>query len=181
MKKHGLLIQIARWFVVLAFLVSGILVITLRHTRDIEDTIILGSILLMVGSVRILTYFFAKLHESPQDISIVSGISAIVLGIVFLVSEYDLSSLCLAWGVMEIILPLVEIMQNVFNVKKNKLLFVEIAVCLGTLVFGILLCIHSTEGLNVHLIYLSISLLLTAVFEALEIIFGLYIKKEAEE
>ena len=181
MKKHGILIQIIRWFIVIAFLVSGILVISLRHTQNIEDTIILGTILLVVGAVRLLTYFLSKLQEDPRDLTLVSGISAIVLGIVFLVSEYDLSSLCLAWGVAEIILSSIEITQKVFNIKHNKLTLIEIGVSLGTLVFGILLCVHNTQGLNLHLIYLSISLLLTALYEVLEIIFSFYIKRDVEE
>ena len=181
MKKHAVLIQIIRWFIVIAFLVSGILVITLRHTQNIEDTIILGVILLVVGVVRLLTFFLSKLKENPKDVTLVSGITAIVLGIVFLVSNYDLSALCLAWGVAEIILSTIEIVHKSFEVKENKLSLIEIAVSTGTLVFGILLCIHNTEGLNVHLIYLSISLLLTALYEVLEIIFNFYLKRDIEE
>ncbi len=180
MIKNPVIIQMLRWLSVVLFLTAGVLVITLRHTQNIEDTLILGIILLVVGGIKLSTYFLVRMKEQPSDLMVATGISSIILGIIFLVSDYDLSSLCLAWGIVEIILPLLEINQDIVHLKHNKLVLIEIFISLGTLTFGILLCIHSKEGLNAHLIYLSISLFLTTVYEALSIIFGSYLRKEKE-
>lgn len=164
MSAKNWFIVIINWICVALFLAAGIVVLILKHNAaEVYDGIILGAVLIVGGSVKILVYLFSKCYKEPIDISAVVGIVMVALGFVFMFSRYDIETLCFGWGILEVIASGIEIHQNALRVKKHRLAIVEIVISVGCLVFAIILCIKNTEALNEHLIFMGISLILLAI------------------
>ena len=166
MSKKELFIRIFDWFCVFLFLATGITVIVLKHSATEYDHIILGSVLLVVGSAKIITYFLSSSFKDPRETSVVVGAAMTALGFIFLFSTYDIASLCFGWGILEIVASGIEIHQKSQRVKKEPIVIIEIAIAVGSLIFAILLCVRTTEALNAHLIFLGVSLILISIYQA---------------
>lgn len=166
MSKRGLLITIFDWFSAFLFLATGIVVLILRHNASVYDHIILGSVTLIVGFVKIATYFMSCAFKDPKDISIIVGGAMVALGFIFIFSDYDIASLCFGWGILEIVASGIEIHQKSQMIKHEPLSIVEVVIAVGSLAFAIILCIKTTDALNGHLIFLGISLILLGIYLA---------------
>ena len=162
MKKEKLLHQILDWFGFVLFLASGIAVLVLKFLFPNNEVQILGAIILIAGFAKLMVYLAVYLKKNPRSVLIIGAIAFIVLGFIFIFSGYDYSLLCFAWGIVDIVLGVVEIFTSAFELKEDKMQWAEIAIAAGGLVFGILLCIELGHGLAGHIIYLGISLILLA-------------------
>ena len=162
MKKHGILEIVLHWLCVAIFIGGGIAVLILRHMNPTYEPKMLGVLILVAGIVKVLAYLLFYLRKNPRSVVVISGVSFVILGTLFLVDKYDFEALCLAWGLLDITLGIVEIFTSIFELKEDKLQIFEILVALGGLVFGVLLTIELAHGLTAHIIYLGISLILLA-------------------
>ena len=62
---------------------------------------------------------------------------------------------------MEIVLGSIETYIDTLQIKdKEYIAWFELVLNVATVVFGVLLCMHLSEGLTLHIIFLGISLLL---------------------
>ena len=170
MEKHSLLRSILHWVCVFLFMAAGIAVLILRHLNPTHPTNILGIIVLIAGCVKVAIYWLFYFKRNPRSVLLLSGLAFIILGIVFLLGDYPYEALCLTWGILDIVLGLVEIFTSIFELKEDKLQIAEILVAAGGIVFGVLLTIELAHGLAAHIIYLGISLILLACILVAEFI-----------
>ena len=178
MKAKKVIDIILNSIVIILFLGAGIFTLVMKATNDEFDGIILGTILIVAGVAKIISYFLRKGFKHPTNITLVTGIVMIVLAVIFFLDKFDLVSLCLAWGIMEIIIGLTELQVDLFAARKDKWAIGEIVIDLGGITFGVLLTIHLEEGLHAHLIFMGISFILYAALYAIELVREL---KEKEE
>ena len=168
MSRKNLFIIIINWICVALFLAAGIVVLVLKHNAaEAYDGIILGAVLLVGGSVKILVYIFSKCYKEPVDISAVVGTVMVALGFVFMFSHYDIETLCFGWGILEAVASGIEIHQSALKIKEHRLAIFEVIISAGTLFFAIILCIKNTDALNGHLIFMGISLILLSINQSL--------------
>lgn len=170
MKTKKTLEIILNSIVIALFLGAGIFTIIMEATHEEYSLILLGTILVVAGVVKIISYVIKKGYQNPTTISFVAGVVMAIFSIFFFVGKYGLRELCLAWGVMEIALGLVELQIDLFAVRKEKLALVEVAIDLGSITFGVLLTIHLEEGLDAHLLYLGASYIAYSILYTIELI-----------
>lgn len=153
----------------LLLLGAGITVLVLSIAHNFQFTgLILGIILLVISIIRMIDWAVSEKHKNRHNVAIIFAIATIVLGILFITEVREISLLCFAWGIIDIVCSLIEIQFAIPEIRHNKLCILKIAVSMGELVFGILLCIELERGLTAHLIYLSISFFLLAILSILE-------------
>ena len=147
----------------LLFLAAGITVLVLRHINPEYDAQLLGTILLVAGFVELLVYASHYVFKDPSNMIVIAGGIKLALGFVFLFASRDMDSLCFAWGVADIVIACTEIFIISREIKHQPMKGFEIAVAIGDLIFGIILCIKLSHGLTGHLIFLGISLILYSI------------------
>ena len=156
--------------IITLFLTSGITVLLLRQFAEEYNRILLGTTLIVAGAVKFIIYFLNKGYKNPKNITIITSIIMISLGVIFFVSEKEIEMLCFGWGVIEIVLGLIEVYIDILEIKEDRIAIFEMVVNVATIVFGVLLCINLSNGLSVHLIFLGISLILLAIIALLKLI-----------
>ena len=159
-RTKGLLTNIVYSFSVIFYLVIGIGVFTISH-YDFSDKTVLLSVLIMLSSVPHLLIFIANRQKKSY---LIIGLVGIAFGILFMATDiFTADEICMIWGVIDICRGTTEIINVAPTVMKNKVEFVEIAISVGDIVIGVLLCIHMADGLQLHLIYLGIAFIITAI------------------
>ena len=153
-------------------IIMGTLVIIFAKDSFEKNNIFIGSILIASSVPSILIYFLGGRYHNrfkiPYNFFAMFGIAA---GIAFIVnSEIAIATLCIIWGVYDIVRSCYEIFDASMEVRENKLEIVEIVCALAELAFGILLCIHLEEGIYIHLVVMGISLILVGVKHGLDLI-----------
>ena len=152
--------QIISSVLVLFYVTIGILAIVLS-SQDLSDRNNVLAILILLSSVPHIALYF--IH--PDRLSyLIIGFVGIAFGILFLSTGYSFTDdqICMIWGCIDICRGLTEIVVVAPHVKKQKAELIEIALSLGDIVIGILLCIHMLGGIKLHLIYLSIAFFIGA-------------------
>ena len=144
----------------LLFLAAGITVLILRHINAEYNAQLLGAILLVSGFAELLIYAFHYAPREPSNMFVVAGGVKVAFGFIFLFTSRDMDALCFAWGIADILIAVTEIIGISKEVRHHPFKSFEIAIAIGDLVFGIILCIKLSHGLTGHLIFLGISLIL---------------------
>lgn len=183
MKTRHVIDVILSFTVVILFIAAGLTSIIFKNFYESYDGIILGTVLSVAGSARIISYLIRKGWKKASNLNLVTGIAMIALAIVFFLDKFDIQMLCFGWGIMEIVLGLIEIQVAIYQMRKEKIAILEALISIGSIVFGILLCLKLYSGLGGHLIYLGISFILMAALELTVTIRTLRInsKKKTEE
>lgn len=154
-------------------LLYGIFVITFSGNQIVIDNYqIMLSIILMIGGVaKIVDYIGGHKIKHEFNFDIVFGIVGIVLGIIVLAKSMDIKTICILWGVLEILEGAFEIQHLVVVIKnKNYLGFLSLACAILDIVFGTLLCIHTEEDITVHLIVVGVVFIISAITQVIETI-----------
>lgn len=181
MKKFKLLAKLISIISPIAFLVLGIVILALtNHNQASLDSIFLGVVLLLSGGTSIITYFALKRWKS-KSFELAVGCILFALGFVFMFSNLDIKYLIFLWGLLEIIKSSFEIQINLKEIKDNKLSILNVILSIAEVVFGVLLCVHIEEGIKLHLIFLGISFIITAIDYELEGIFFALGKNKEEQ
>ena len=170
MKTKQVLQIVLNCLVISIFIGAGITVLVLRQLHPNYDAVILGSILLVAGGSRGVIYYINRGYKYTRDITIISALVMVAMGLIFLLSGRDLEMLCFGWGIMEIILGSIEVYIDFLEIKETKIAWLELIVNASTIIFGVLLCIKLYEGLTIHIIFLSISLFLLAIIALIKFI-----------
>ena len=165
--KKSLLNKIVYSFSLVFYLVIGVLAIIIA-VNDINDGQVMLSVLILLSSVpHILIY----LLDRRKLAYLIIGLVGIAFGILFLSTPaFTADQICMVWGCIDICRGVTEIINVAPTIKEDKREIVEIAISLGDIVIGTLLIIHMSNGLELHLIYLGIAFLLTALKNIVELI-----------
>lgn len=161
------------------FVGAGINTLVLKFAVSEMTPFILAIILLVGGIAKIGYYLLRRGFKSSHNLMAVGGLSMVILSAFFFTEKLDLNALCLAWGIMEIGLGLMELYIDLWAARKDKLAFGEVAIDLGTLTFAVILTIKLAHGLNGHLIFMGASFFLYGILLILEMVRDS--KKEKEE
>lgn len=168
LEKRDLLTNIVYTFSIIFYLVIGIGVLTISHFDYTERTVLLSTLIILSSVPHILIYIANRAKTSY----LIIGLVGTAFGILFLCTDlFDADEICMIWGVIDICRGLTEIVNIAPTVRKHKIELIEIAISLGDIIVGTLLCIHLTHGTKLHLIYLGIAFLITAVKNITEYIF----------
>lgn len=162
------------------YVAAGILIIFFAFILNKEEPFLYGAIPLFIAAgAHILGYFLIHFFTNKKSISIVNGLVFVVLGIFYITQFRDIKSLCIAWAFTDAIFALIEILENSFEVKEDKLKLGEIAISIGEIVFAIILLIKLEHGLKGHIIYLGASLVVLGILMCVG--YFLDLKKEEKE
>ena len=181
MEKRKLIETIFNFIVITLFMAAGITVLVLRSLSEGYDEILLSTVLFIAGGCKLIVYFINRGYRNPRNITLISSIAMIGLGLIILLSGRNMEILCFGWGIMEVVLGAIEVHIDLIEIREDRLAIAELVVNLGSMIFGILLCIELFHGLTVHLIFLGISLILLSVIATLKTIrFLIADKKERD-
>lgn len=163
--KKNLLTQITYSFLLVFYVVVGILTIVMSGEAYEKTPIFCGMLVLLSSIVHIVLYFLKDgLKNSSKSYFLVIGIVGLALGIIFMASdEVTIEQICFYWGILDIVRGALEIKGHLPEIKINKLVIVEILISLGDIILGILLCIHLKHGIELHLIYLGAAFIVSAI------------------
>lgn len=159
--------DIAYIFSIVFYLVIGLWVIIIAHQNFSHNVDFLG-ILIILGSVpHILFYIINRTKISY----LILGLIGIAFGILFITTDiFEPDHVCMIWGCIDICRGVGEIINVAPNVKKQKEEWLEIAISVGDIVIGVLLCIHLAGGLPVHLIYFGVAFVVSGLKNSAELI-----------
>ena len=143
-----------------AYVVGGILLITLRRLNVAVDGDLLGFVIVTCGVLGIIKFFITK---EANPLGLVSGILQISFGFIFIFSEMDIFHICLLWGLFEIIIGTLEAVIVLRDKHLDTKEVSSLIVAVSEVVFGTLLCIHSSGGIDEHLIYVGVTLIITSL------------------
>ena len=126
MKTSRVIQIILNCLIVSIFFVAATVILILRHFAIEYDGTVLGIILLIAGTARAIVYFMNKGYKYSKDITLISSIIMIGLGVVYLFSEKSLEVLCFGWGIMEIVLGSIESYIDTLEIKEKKHLVLQL-------------------------------------------------------
>lgn len=166
------------------YLCVGVLTIIIAVAPNIDKTPQMCGLLVVLSSiVHIFLYFINEGYKNKEKgFFLVIGIVAFSLGLIFMLSGIEIpgkeeevqalgiAEICLYWGILDIVRSSLEIKDIIPELKENKLNFLELAISIGDIVLGILLCIERGNGIALHLIYLGSAFILTAMKILVQII-----------
>ena len=156
--------------IITLFIGAGITILILRSIADSYTHILLGTILIIAGGSRAAIYYINSGYKYTRNISNITSFLMICLGVVFLIGNRDIEMLCFGWGVMEIAIGLIEVYIDILEVKETKIAWLEMIVNIGTIIFGVLLCLKLSDGLTGHIIFLGISLIFLGIIAIVKFI-----------
>ena len=122
----------------------------------------------LLGTLIILSsvpHLFLYVADRSRLSFLVIGLVGVAFGIVILTTGdlFNEDQVCLIWGCIDICRGTTEIINRAPHVKQHKGELFEIAISLGDIVIGVLLCIHMLHGIQLHLIYLGIAFVASAL------------------
>lgn len=152
------LTQIAYAFATVFYITIGIVAFIFAKPENGGNIDFLATLILLSSVPHLLIYVI----DRKKQTYLIIGLVGIVFGVLFLATDvFDPDSICMVWGAIDICRGTTEIISVAPHVKKNKAELIEIAISLGDIAIGILLIIHMSNGIVLHLIYLGIEFLIS--------------------
>lgn len=155
------------------FVAYGIVVIFFSNIPIVSDNyILLLSILLIIQGSALIADFIGE-HKIKElfNFDIAFGIISIVLGAMFLSNHFDIETICVIWGGFEVIKGAFEIQHIISKLRRREFIaLLELACAITEVVFGTLLCIHTKEDIQVHLVVVGIVFIVSAIAQVLNTI-----------
>ena len=171
-------------FYVLLLVYLGVGIYTIVISNQVNGTYPwrCGLLIMLSSIVHILLYIVKQGYKyKEKGFFLVIGLIGLALGIIFLVNKKaDIYTICLYWGLLDIVRGSLEIKDIIPELKNNKLEIVELVISIGDIVLGILLCLRQESGLQVHVIYIGASFILTCIKLIVDEIIQKRVKKPAE-
>lgn len=168
MKKEKILLIVT----VVLLVAIGVLAIVFNNASFILSKYFLGTAIIVANLPLILIYLSHEYYREYSKIPyLVFILGSIVIGVLILLSNsLTLIAICITWGIFDIAKGAYEAFDATLELEENKFEIIEIAAAIGEIVFGILLIVHLTHGIPVHLIYLGIGSFLVAIKYTIDII-----------
>ena len=178
MRKVNVLQILLESVVILGCLVVGVTVLTYLIQRVGVDRIYLGIITLAVGTIGLTNFFTLKFVNKLKSIqSLVMSLAFVALGIIFIVSQVDIKTICLVGGIVAAAYLVCMIITAILNITSQPLLHgIEILIALVGIVFSIILVFKTIDFLYKYLIFVGVALSLEALILLIEFIIHRYQK-----
>ena len=145
-------------FSIIFYLTIGIIAFVFAKPENGENVKFLGTLILLSSVPHLLIYII----DRNKQTYLIIGLVGVVFGVTILATDvFSQDVVCMVWGAIDICRGTTEIISVVPNVRKNKLELIEILVSVGDIVIGILLCVHMSGGIVLHLIYLGIEFIIS--------------------
>ena len=145
------------------FLLGGLLSLFVSHKPEYYELDILGTVLIGIGLIETLMYFTTEKHSNIYSHDLLFAIGEICLGLVFIIGDkyyFNVDLACILWGSFEIVKGLFELLEKRAEIKEEKAHIIpDVLLTLLSITFGVLLIVHSYEGIKVHLIVTAIVLI----------------------
>lgn len=170
MRRAGTLYIILELVTILSNIVIGITILTFLYQGVEVHNSYLGSIVLAIGATELVGFISLKDLVKLKNIPLaVSAVLEIVLGFLFLFLKIELETLCIVWGICNIALLIVKIVNAGFNLLRQPFLnIVMVILCIIEIIFSIFIIVRTTRSLNAHLTFLGIAILIEAVILVIE-------------
>lgn len=154
--KRRIIVETFRIISILSYLIGGLVVVFALNNSEYIDMLVLGIILLSIGFIETIAYFATKKYQVEHCHALLFSIASMALGLIFITGDnnyLDLETGCLLWGLLEIFKGLFELYSLVYEVKEQKYrIIIDAISAIVSIVFGVLLCVHQVEGIEVHLV-----------------------------
>ena len=163
MKTNKIIALISDIIITLTYIVGGIVVIVLNHHSLESDAKLLGIVIIICATLKLIKFIVNQEYKEGHLLGLGSGIIGLSFGFIFLFSTLDIVHICLLWGLYEIAFGTIDIVESL---KDRRIAPIEIwtgLISVSEIIFGTLLCIHASRGINEHLIYIGITLILTSL------------------
>lgn len=154
------------------FIAYGIVVLVFSGFEFVESNKWILNLLLIISGVASIVDFIGG-HKIKHDFNfdIAFGIISISIGVIQWARNADINSICLVWGIFEIVKGAFEIQHLIVELKEKEFIAIAHVVCaILEVIFGILLVIEMHEDIRVHLIVAGIVCLISATASILETI-----------
>ena len=150
--------QIIYIFSIIFYLTIGIIAFVFAKPENGGNVKFLGTLILLSSVPHLLIYII----DRNKQTYLIIGLVGVVFGVTILATDvFSPDVVCMVWGAIDICRGTTEIISVAPNVRKNKLELIEILVSIGDIVIGILLCVHMSGGIVLHLVYLGIEFVIS--------------------
>lgn len=169
---NKLIFNIIRFIVIGLYIALGIYV--LINTNTLQNVQLgLGIILLISSVIELCAFFFYG--KFRKEVALAFGAFAIVgiiLSILYICNTFNLEQLTVSWGIFEMTKGVFGTFESIYIFIKEKEYpaLIDAGLSIAEIILGILLAIEESGHLHVHLVFVGISLLLTAAIEIIETI-----------
>lgn len=154
-------------YISIAFHIIAGVVVFIFALQEFEIKPIILELLILLGCA---PHFLLFISNYRRPIYLIIGLVPFVISIVAMATNcFDVDQICVIWGAIDICRGITEIYDSAPKLRKNKMELIDIAVSLGDIVIGVLLCIHVSHGLKLHLIYFAIAFLIIAIKNIVEL------------
>lgn len=165
--------------------VATILLISfILHFEDYEYFgYFLISVMLLSAIPDVFIYIVLKGYKNPRKLGhiIWAGLTITTCIILYSIQELDISIICIAWGIIDILRGLDELYTVFFDGKFEKREIPDMIIAFIDIILGVILIIKLDDGLNVHLIAATATLFVFAVRLIIEVPLGLIREKKDEK
>lgn len=160
------IIGICLYILLAAFFVT---VVAFNFDTEFEVGLI-KIILLIFGTISLSIYILLKKYHDLNNAHEGLFYSLfIILGLIFIFNDVQSDAVCRFMGISDIICGSLGLGLSIPLLFRHKMTFLEMVIFAGDITFGIILCIKTAEGMTGHLIFLSISMILLALMQIIEI------------
>jgi len=158
-------------FIAAYYLILAVVLVFLLATKVVaQPNWFLGLIIVLSVIPEIALYFINYEYKLKRHIvSVILIVLTVILGICFIFSTtINTETICLVWGILDILRGVNQIVHASISIKKDKSLIIKALVNVLTVVVGILLCVRLKDGVTFHLTMLGLSIILLAIYETIQ-------------
>ena len=157
-KTSKTIAQLVYLFSIVFYITIGIIAFVFAKPENGENVKFLGTLILLSSVPHLLIYII----DRKKQTYLIIGLVGIVFGITILATDvFSPDVVCMVWGAIDICRGTTEIISVAPRVKQNKAELIEILVSIGDIVIGIVLCVHMSGGIVLHLVYLGIEFVIS--------------------
>lgn len=141
------------------------------------------TVMLLSAIPDVVMYTVMKGYKNPKKIGhiIWAGLTITTCIVLYSINEIDISIICIAWGIIDILRGLDELYTVFFDGKFEKREIPDLIIACVDIVLGVILIIKLDDGLNVHLLAATATLFVFAIRLIIELIFDLKELKNAKD
>ena len=139
MEKRNLISKIISMIFNLGFMVF----IIVQLSMQVEYTSqIVAMFMMLSGAFKLIFFFLSGEYKHPVKLyETLTNPALIILGIIFMIAKTDAVAVCITYGVIDMIDGLLGIGFRSIEIRNHALSVVEVALCLGDFVFGLILLV----------------------------------------
>ena len=165
---------------IFSFIVIGVTILTFMY-YDVEmSKSYLGSLVLAIGVTELVSFLslrdLVKLRNIPDA---VIALLQMILGVILMVIDVELPTVCVVWGICNIIFLVTKVVDAGLNLIHQPFLnIILVILCIIETIFSIFLIANSADiqALNHHIVFVGVSLLIRSFILVIEFVIHRYQK-----